>query len=77
MADFNRDGKLDIASVGQASNNLWVFLGNGNGTFQSHINSPGLSQPEGAIAVGDFNKDGIPDVAVSNETGGKVSHPAG
>jgi hypothetical protein len=73
VADFNRDGKLDIASVGEASNDLWVFLGNGDGTFQSHINSGGLSQPEGAIAVGDFNKDGIPDVAVSDEASGRVA----
>ena len=68
VADFNRDGKLDIAAAGQAYSELWVFLGNGDGTFQSHINSGGLSQPVVAIAVGDFNKDGIPDVAVSDQS---------
>jgi Bacterial Ig-like domain (group 3)/FG-GAP-like repeat/Abnormal spindle-like microcephaly-assoc'd, ASPM-SPD-2-Hydin len=69
VADFNRDGKLDIASVGTLSNNLSVFLGNGNGTFTSPVTSPGLSPPCYGVAVADFNKDGIPDVAVSSETG--------
>jgi hypothetical protein len=38
-----------------------IFLGNGDGTFSSAFNSSGLYQ---ALAVGDFDADGNPDLAV-------------
>jgi hypothetical protein len=65
VADFNRDGKLDfIVSATHQSNEQptpYVFLGNGDGTFQppKPINLVPLEE----IAVGDFNGDGIPDLA--------------
>ncbi|HZW79628.1 MAG TPA: FG-GAP-like repeat-containing protein [Candidatus Deferrimicrobiaceae bacterium] len=57
LADFNGDGKLDIAS-GSANT---IMLGNGDGTFQTGI-TLGATGPD--IAVGDFNQDGKPDLAV-------------
>jgi hypothetical protein len=56
VADFNRDGKLDVA----AGN--FVLLGNGNGTLQGQ---PAVLVPGGATlpAAGDFNNDGFPDFA--------------
>ncbi|MGB6689429.1 MAG: chitobiase/beta-hexosaminidase C-terminal domain-containing protein [Terracidiphilus sp.] len=67
-ADFNKDGNLDFAVL--SFQRATVFLGNGDGTFQY---SPALqvSQPnfgEG-FAAGDFNGDGIPDLAVAAGTG--------
>lgn len=57
-ADFNRDGKLDIAlQSGQ------VLLGNGAGGFGSPIAFPKTYELE-PIAAGDFNGDGIPDLGV-------------
>jgi len=56
--DFNRDGNLDVAVVGDY---LSIFLGNGDGTFQPPQNTTG---PFYAIAVADFNNDGIPDLVV-------------
>jgi hypothetical protein len=64
-ADFNRDGKLDIAAT-DSSTFVHLFIGSGDGTFQSGITyNPGHLEPSG-LAVGDFNADGIVDLAVAN-----------
>jgi hypothetical protein len=63
VGDFNRDGNLDIVTVGGGTVN--VLLGNGNGTFQPPLSFPfGATRPV-AVAVGDFNQDGFPDVAIA------------
>jgi hypothetical protein len=64
-ADFNRDGKPDLAVVNQASNTISVLLNIGNGTFGTATTYPTGPSPQFA-AVGDFNNDGNPDVIVAN-----------
>ena len=56
--DLNGDGSLDVVTTG---GQIQVSLGNGDGTFQPPIVSPvtGL----GYVNLGDFNGDGITDVA--------------
>ena len=73
--DFNGDGKLDLFAYGRDKSTLppafiSVFLGNGDGTFQSPINTSGnWSQGSGpySIVAGDFDRDQKLDVAVTDE----------
>jgi len=61
--DFNGDGKIDIAApVGNAVD---IFLGNGDGTFQTPT-SVAVSCNPVYVTVADFNGDGKPDLAVSS-----------
>jgi hypothetical protein len=67
-ADFNDDGKLDLAATGtvNSQNNptLFIILGNGDGTFQAPVSYP-ISFPDVIVApliTGDFNGDGKLDV---------------
>jgi hypothetical protein len=59
LADFNGDGKLDVATGELGA----LFLGNGDGTFQPALALGALGV---STAVGDFNADGKPDLAVAN-----------
>jgi len=63
VADFNGDGKPDLAVANSGSNNVSILLGNGDGTFQAAVNFDAGLSPN-SIAVGDFNGDGKLDLAV-------------
>ena len=64
-ADFNKDGKLDLAVVNVTVNTVSVLLGNGAGGFGTKVDFGTGSRPF-SVTTGDFNKDGNPDLAVSN-----------
>ena len=66
IADFNRDGKLDLA-IPAGNQSVAVLLGNGDGTFGAPIytfdgNGVGL-------VSADFNGDGKPDLAAVGASG--------
>ncbi len=63
-ADFNGDGKLDLAL---ASQQLILYKGAGNGTFTQAASITVSSQNAPAqVLVGDFNGDGKADLSVSD-----------
>ena len=73
VADVNGDGKPDIVGL-TPTNGVYVFPGNGDGTFGPGVNySAGYTTNPGvAIAVGDLNGNGKPDLAVSINNGMSV-----
>src|SRR6202011_5910883 len=67
--DFNGDGKLDVIAGNIFTNQVSLYLGNGNGTFQSSAKSFAAGVAPGAMATGDFNGDGKLDLVVGPESG--------
>ena len=80
-ADLNQDGKLDLALAVQYSacdteysgQNTWgaalVYTGNGDGTFNLDDGPWVGGVDNSGIALGDFNSDGMIDVAVAGNAG--------
>jgi uncharacterized protein (TIGR03437 family) len=74
-ADFNGDGKLDLAVANQLSGGISVMLGNGDGTFQTPVPylladytaACGFSCSPSSLVAMDFNADGHPDIAVLDQ----------
>ncbi len=67
LADFNGDHKPDIAISDNQSNQTWVYVGKGDGTFTltDTLKNGGLS-----LVAGDFNADGKQDLAFAEGNGG-------
>jgi hypothetical protein len=67
MGDFNGDGNLDLA-FSTAPNIVTLFLGNGDGTFQTGLSTTVNNGQFGGGAVGDFYGDGRLDLAMANSS---------
>jgi hypothetical protein len=77
VGDFNADGKLDLAVVGygeeclngycypHSDETVRVLLGNGDGSFRPAVSYAAGGGPV-SVAVGDFNGDDAPDLAVAD-----------
>ena len=76
LTDLDADGALDMLVADTTGDSLTVHRGRGNGAFYPAIIFPLMPSSGGSdrfIAVGDFNADGRPDVAVSGVTSPSVS----
>jgi hypothetical protein len=74
LADFNRDGRVDVAAMGFG--NAVVLFGDGRGHFAEPnrrvlLPGGGFAGPQG-LNTADFNGDGRADLAVSGEDNGDV-----
>jgi len=70
--DFNGDSRIDLAAMGQFSDKVSILL-NANG---SALQAPNVSEPSlfaSTLNVGDLNKDGKPDLVVTNNLNFEVS----
>ncbi len=77
VGDFNGDGRPDLVVANSnipfsTRSTVSILLGNANGTFQGGVSYPVGIRPL-SVAVGDFNADGRPDLAVANSGSANVS----
>jgi hypothetical protein len=72
VGDFNGDGIPDLAVANDSRfatgvpDSVTILLGNGDGTFTLQAESPTIGDNPADITVGDFNGDGVLDLAVAN-----------
>jgi hypothetical protein len=72
LADFNRDGHLDLAVTERTTDFLDIFLGDGIGGFGTKVQYPTGDSPTGIVA-GDLNQDGWIDLAIANSASSSVT----
>ncbi|MBI3424632.1 MAG: VCBS repeat-containing protein [Acidobacteria bacterium] len=72
IGDLNGDGKPDLATANDISNNVSVLLGTGTGSFGATTNFSVGTGPA-SVAIGDLNGDGKPDLVVANRYDNNVS----
>jgi hypothetical protein len=75
-ADFDHDGKYDIAVANYDSNNVSILKNTGakvgSISFAAKIDLP-IDSNASSLTISDFNADGKPDIAVTNRISTKVS----
>ena len=71
---FNGDSFLDLAVANAFSNTVTILLGNGSGSFTPAPGSPvAVGNEPASVAVGNFNGDSFPDLAVANAAANTVT----
>jgi hypothetical protein len=66
LADLNGDGHLDLLAKHLLSSSLSILSGDGRGHFTPFEGTPmRLGYQPGAIAIGDVDRDGIPDLGIA------------
>ena len=71
-ADFDGDGKEDLAVADGDTDSVTVLFGLGNGAFAAPVRFPAGLAPSN-VAAADLNGDGRPDLVVANGVGGTVN----
>jgi hypothetical protein len=71
-ADFNSDGKMDLATANYFSDSISVLFGNGLGSF-SAPNFFAVGMRPNSLISADFNSDGKIDIAITNHISNNIS----
>jgi Bacterial Ig-like domain (group 3)/FG-GAP-like repeat len=72
--DFNHDGNADLVATSGVDNTIIVELGHGDGTFSPANGAPiTVGNFPQAVKIGDFNGDGLQDLAVANAKDNTIS----
>ncbi|TNE40598.1 MAG: VCBS repeat-containing protein [Alphaproteobacteria bacterium] len=66
VADFDRDGDLDIIFVSEDDRTNEYYRNRGDATFEVLANGLPVSGTSNAVQVADFNGDGAPDLVIGN-----------
>ncbi len=67
-SDINSDGNIDLVignSNRRSAGGIYLFRGNGDGTFMSRIKIRSLGRPVKGLAADDFDGDGYTDIIVN------------
>lgn len=70
--DFQRNGKLCLAVTNQNASTVSILIGNGDGTFQPHVDYATGDLPV-SVTVADFNGDNVLDLALRNQGSDTIS----
>ena len=70
VADFNGDGKSDVAVANANTGTVGILLGSASGLLAPSPGGqfPNVGSGASGVAAGDFDRDGNPDVAVANSS---------
>lgn len=71
-ADWNGDGKADLAVTDAATHQVKIHLGIGDGTFQSAVPFTAGRQPS-SLAGRDLNGDGLPDLILGDGANANIT----
>jgi hypothetical protein len=69
IMDLNLDRKPDLVACDPYRNTVAVFIGNGDGTFQTETTYDSGGSEAMSVAVADLNGDGKLDIIVANKCG--------